>query len=418
MANAEWKSRVARIGDVAAKAAGKIAGVAANAAVQTKEWAQSAYENPKQTADSVRDASAELWKDTTAAVDRAWDRRDQAPQIAGEVWRGVKDGLGGLAGHAVGRESEIKSRQETLHAQAQLYRDRTIAKQSQRTRAQDDIDLLLDTVFVGGASLASYFASGVVPQDIQRAYELAYPAVAASRSLLDELSRLDAGGIVGLASGIKGKLFELRYVDYLNSDHYLPDGYHAELAHSATQAGWDIRVIGPDNHVAQLIQMKATDSVSHVKHALDAYPHIDITTTSEIQSHLMLLGMTEHASDSGISNVDLATEVSEAFDNVAVHADWGPPVIALAIAAWSSYRREDLDVYERSRAFGARGTQSWLAYLAGGAIAVATQTWWLSVVGSMAGRIVLDSGRAKFSRLARMDALIAENRLVLGQMSV
>jgi hypothetical protein len=418
MAKAESESWSVRFGIAVGTAAGTVVGTAAKVTRQTKEWARSAYENPLEAADEARNASVQLWNDTVAGVDRAWDQREQAPQIVRGVWRGVKDGLGGLAGHLLGRESEIKSRQETLHAQAQLYQARSVAKQRQRTRAQDDIDPLLDTTFVGGASLASYIASGAVPPDVQRAYELAYPNLAASHSLLDELRHLDAHGVVGLTSGIKGKLFELRYLDYLNADHHLPDGYHAELAHSATQPGWDIRVVGPDDHVAELIQMKATDSASYVKHALDVYPYIDVTTTSEVQSHLLMQGMAAHVADSGISNVDLTAAVNDAFDNAAVHMHWGPPVISLAIAAWSSYRREDLDVYEKSRALGARGTRSWLAYLAGGAVAVATQTWWLSIVGSMGGRIVFDSGRAKLSELDRMDGLITENRLVLDQMAV
>ena len=51
--------------------------------------------------------------------------------------------------------------------------------------------------------------------------------------------------LVGFVSGVKGKLFELQYVDYLNDGH-LPDGFRAELAGNPTNPGWDIAIIGQD----------------------------------------------------------------------------------------------------------------------------------------------------------------------------
>ena len=222
---------------------------------------------------------------------------------------------------------------------------------------------------------------------------------------------------MGLVSGIKGKLFELQYLEFLNSDHHLPDGFHAALAESSTQPGWDIKVEGPDDHVAQLIQLKATDSVDYVRRALSTYPHIDVTTTSEVQSHLLMQGMSEHVVDSGFSNADLTQQVATGLDEAHVHMHAGPPIVALAFVAWTTFRREDLDIYEKSRMMGARGAQSWMAYLAGGVVAVATQTWWLSIVGSVGGRFFLASGRAKFSKLEQLDSLIRVNDDVLEGMT-
>lgn len=77
----------------------------------------------------------------------------------------------------------------------------------------------------------------------------------------DIIENYDDAELTGIVNGIKGKLFELRYVDYLNDGH-IPDGYQAILAESATNPGWDIAVLGADDSVAEEIQLKATDSVS------------------------------------------------------------------------------------------------------------------------------------------------------------
>ena len=264
--------------------------------------------------------------------------------------------------------------------------------------------------------MATYLHGVEVPAMVQKAYELQYPNVAERLSLHDEIHRLlEPKELVGLVSGIKGKLFELKYLDYLNEGH-LPDGYSAALASSAIQPGWDIAVSGPDGHLAHLIQLKATSSMDYVLRALVVYPQIDVVTTSEVYSHLLMQGATEHISNSGITVDELTKAVTDGFDAADLHMHYGPPVLALAIAAWSSYQKPDLTEFERCKRFGASGTTSWLAFLAGGTIAVATQTWWLSIVGSMGGRMILVEGQKKMSELQRLNALIAANQSVLDGM--
>jgi hypothetical protein len=216
----------------------------------------------------------------------------------------------------------------------------------------------------------------------------------------------------GFASGVKGKLFELEYVDYLNDGH-LPPGYTAELATSATQPGWDIQVLGPDGHTAQVIQAKATESVEYVKEALERYPNIDVVTTSEVHGHLVMQGFADHVIDGGISEATLQATVDAATDAASVHMHWMPSTITLALIAFSSYSKEGLDAYEKSRNFGERASKSYLAYLAGGALAVATNTWWIGVIGGVGTRMVIGSGRRKRERKAQLDELIGANDKIL-----
>ena len=60
---------------------------------------------------------------------------------------------------------------------------------------------------------------------------------------------------------VKGKLFEIEMVDHLNRGG-LPDGLHVVIAESATKPGWDIQITDANGQVSELLQAKATESVS------------------------------------------------------------------------------------------------------------------------------------------------------------
>lgn len=98
---------------------------------------------------------------------------------------------------------------------------------------------MLDSLMISSAAGVEYYNSGVIPNDITKAYELAYPDLSQQYSLQDIIDNSSPAEAMGYINGIKGKLFELEYVDYLNSG-ILPEGYEAALAESATKPGWDI----------------------------------------------------------------------------------------------------------------------------------------------------------------------------------
>jgi hypothetical protein len=77
-----------------------------------------------------------------------------------------------------------------------------------------------------------------------------------------------------------------------------------------------------------------------------------------------------------------------------------------------------LDRYEKSKLLGEKGTKSWLAYLAGGALAVATQTWWLAIFGSTGARMMLEKGRSNLAACGRLDDEIARNKILLDKMKL
>ena len=273
---------------------------------------------------------------------------------------------------------------------------------------------VVDSLAVGGDLVSAIMAGAEASADVHAAYVAAYPDLAAKMSFEDVVRSLHGSQIEGFISGVKGKLFEMRYTDYLNNGN-LPYGYHAELAHSATQPGWDIAVHGPDGHIASLLQMKATDSVEYVRHALERYPDIDVITTDEVYSQLVMNGAADHVAGSGITDADLTHHVTEAVDGTQIHMHWTPPVISLALIAFTAYTLKDVTEYEKARNFGNRAGKSYLTYLIGGSVAALTQTWWLGLLAGVGSRYLAGRGRRQRDAYQELSKVADVNDRVLMQ---
>ena len=65
--------------------------------------------------------------------------------------------------------------------------------------------------------MAVMLSPNQVPDTIEAAYAAAYPERAERGSFAERAQQLDGDAIVGYVSGIKGKLFEQQYRDYLNA---------------------------------------------------------------------------------------------------------------------------------------------------------------------------------------------------------
>lgn len=90
----------------------------------------------------------------------------------------------------------------------------------------------IDTCILGGESLVDVLTGHVTDADLDpqvlEAFHAQYPHLGSLVAKINEL-RGDPDALRGLLSGIKGKLFEEDYVDFLNHSH-LPPGYEAVLA--------------------------------------------------------------------------------------------------------------------------------------------------------------------------------------------
>ncbi len=256
-----------------------------------------------------------------------------------------------------------------------------------------------DRFVLCGETLTTWLQVGAVPEAVEDAFNAAYPGLSETTSFLEHAKSLDEGQLVGFLSGVKGKLFEIQYVEYLNNDQ-LEEGYTASLAESVNQAGWDIKITGPEDDVVSLLQAKATDSVSYVQAALEKYPEIDVVTTEEVFDQLVLSSAASGSIlDSAISNHDLESVLSDSYDSAVYDFSASLPVITLAFIAFTSYRREDLSSYEKAMTFSERTGTAYISTLLASSVGAVTQTWWLGLLAAYASHKFADEGLQKLEVL-------------------
>ena len=227
----------------------------------------------------------------------------------------------------------------------------------------------IDSAVISGITIAQMQNNGI-PEEIKLAYEGAYPEKSEHMSFLDAWTSFDSQDeIQGFLSGVKGKLFELKYVDHLNDT--LEPGYSAILAESSTQKAWDIQIKGPDDSLIQLIQLKATQSIGYIKETLKTYPNIDVVTLSDLQNELLLADLGSQVSASSISSSELTNQIvdatSESFNFLSL-------AIGVGFIVFSSYRKEDLSNFEKDKLIGERTVNlftGWGMIVASGAGAAA-----------------------------------------------
>jgi hypothetical protein len=196
---------------------------------------------------------------------------------------------------------------------------------------------------------------------------------------------------------VKGKLFEIELVEHFNHGG-LPDGLHADLAGSATQAGWDIRILDDHGHVVDLLQAKATESAQYIIDAIHRYPGIDIVSTSEVHAQLLAMGMAEHVSNSGITEMSLQAAVEHAADGIHAHfsaSDLMPSALGLAVISLSLMLDKNMSWTERANQLGSRGARAGAAGAAAKVAMVVTQTWWIGLVAGVGSRWLATKGRIR-----------------------
>ena len=294
-------------------------------------------------------------------------------------------------------QDRLKRLQATIEKQALQY----AAILNSRKRS-------VDALAVGGELLADMIRSGRVPVDVQTAFEAAYPNLAERMDFSGAVDKYHGQSLTDFLSPIKGKLFEGKYADWLNHGN-LPDGYHANLARMAGESGWHLEITGPNSTIVDLLQTKATDSVSYVSEAIDRYPDIQVISTDEVFSKIVMHG----ASHSSVDITDIANQVDFAAHPADVHMDFTPPLIALALIAFTTYCNPDLSDYAKAQEFGERGAKTYLTYLFGGVVALITQTWWLGIIAGIGSRWLAGQGRKKREIHHELKTLIARNKRIL-----
>lgn len=345
-----------------------------------------------------------------AAKAMAWtgEKTQAAAPAVGQAAAGVVCGVASTVANALDavaiRDADVAQLQRRLRRAGYKlqndarWRGETIASAvRRRSKAR-----LLDLLAVGGVSLGSMVAgTASVPPEVDQAFALAYPGLVASgMGFLDAVQGKSSGELLGLVNGVKGKLFEMDLVAHLNAGG-LPAGLTASLAPSATQPGYDLLVKDTNGAVVDLLQAKATDSVSYVQAALERYPDIDVMTTTEVHARLLALGMGDRVADSGISEAALQQKI-EAASGMADGSgavDWLPGGASVALIALSALVDRSISLEQRSAQAGERVAAVGVTGVAGKAALMATGYWWLGLAAGLGSKFLADHGGAKRERL-------------------
>lgn len=203
-------------------------------------------------------------------------------------------------------------------------------------------DECLDAAVIGGYGVRDILAGKVHESQISplviKAFHSQYPHTGE----FVEFVRNHSGdaSLLGIVNGIKGKAFELEYLNYLNHGH-LPAGAVAELAHSPTQEGWDIAIRDAHGHIIEHLQLKATESMSYIADAITHHPEIDVVVTHEVFERISDPEVLSHLIDSGISDGHLENVATTAVHDVAPDFALIPWLAfgAIALQSWRSYKK-------------------------------------------------------------------------------
>lgn len=343
-----------------------------------------------------------------------YNHRKQIAGAAAGLTKGAVETGKGIYGYTIS-ENDLKNQINILTAQSEefarlnkIYCSKLLNRKSQK-------EILLDSLFSSTVFLSKYYNTDTIPADVEMAYTLAYPDLSATTSLSSVIENADPEQAAGYINAIKGKLFELRYIEYLNNGN-LPEGYTAKLAESATNPGWDLQITDKFGGTADILQLKATESVAYVNDALIKYPNIDIVTTEEVYNQLALNGMADHVINSGISNDELTSVVTQSLDSADFKMDWVPSVIPFLIIGYSVSKKSRLTAYQKGKEFGARSFSSWIAYITGGAVTGLTGFWIGGLGAVLLTNYALENGRLRLKHYYDLKRSISYNNNILNRL--
>jgi len=406
------RAAVGRAGDSAREVMDEVAArLAADGRGSAAAWIRMAGRMLTASGEVLGKAAAGASELTAIAVAAAGAKTAKHSDTIGVAMAGAVVGAAGMVGgaaDAVGvTDEEIRTVQQQLKIARMAYgvkREAYVAALVQRYPGKRD--RLMEQFTIGGLTLSELIASRRVPDEIAAAYAAAYPVESGLVDFRDKVDSLSSGDeLEGLVNGVKGKLFEMKYVDELNAGG-LPEGWQALLATSATQPGWDLQIVDGQGTLQEVISAKATEHVSYVSEALRRYPDIDVVTTSEV--YAAMAGTAEGANliDGGVSHVEVLGATQDAAAGHAAGLDVAVlSALALGPAAYTHFANSNKPMAERTAGFSRHAGRAKTASLMGSAAMVALPFWPVAFLTATGLSLAASVGNNKREQLHRLEAL-------------
>jgi hypothetical protein len=145
---------------------------------------------------------------------------------------------------------------------------------------------------------------------VRRKYPNEYGSLSDDQ-IVDKVLSMSPESRDGFVDGVKGKLYEMRKVEELNSggsigDLSLEPGQEAELAATGNE-GADIIIRNPDGTVAEGLSAKCTEYAGVVRESLQKYPDLSVVAPEEIEASTDV-----YSGDA--SEAEMEAELSEQMD--------------------------------------------------------------------------------------------------------
>jgi hypothetical protein len=273
--------------------------------------------------------------------------------------------------------------------------------------------LRLDLMYVGGQSVVDIILGHVSDKDIDphviEAFNLQYPSLSHDISFVEEVRKFagDPERLRGFFSGIKGKLFEVEYRDYLNVPGHLPIGYAAELSEKANQPGVDILIKDSHGHIHEQLQAKAYETLQGVKEHIERYPEYNqVIIPSDQITAANADGLGHYVEAAPITNHVLDSDVHGALNDADAVSGFHLPLVGFSLLAgemvfclWKGKQVSVGEIIERG------GKLTVAAIAAQTAILLSHATW----VGVPVG-IVTRALLARYSKAKDFIKLLREKR--------
>ena len=220
--------------------------------------------------------------------------------------------------------------------------------------------------------------------DIENAHKIAFPKH--NISFADHVNSFDTiEQQMGVISGVKGKLFEIKVKDHLDNE-FASEGLKVELAENVNQKGWDLVVKDQNNEPLNYFQVKCSDNIDYITSSTDKYPEFVHIVPEDVYKSSETLIDNDNIQSAPYTLEDLDNSVDNAHNFVgSIGEIFVPPVVTLGLIIISELTQKP-DIERAAKRISISGP----AAAIGSVASIMTNTWWIGALMGLGVRHYLN----------------------------